>query len=444
LGTRRLGLAYPLDVKWAGLLLVISVLGACSAPAPRAPTNAPATEPPAATPVVVLTLAPRSVPVVALPTLQPVGVASPVALPLSVLAGRNGADVRVALNLLLQEQVFLTAAAMNAASNARLDELIGVTPTLDQNSVLLAQVLGVVKGQATAVALLDAWRGQVADQVAYSRGQPAVALADLDRRWASIAGQLAMADFSVAAADDLLRRRTQAQLDVADSLIRHDSAEAIRRVRVAAAGSDELARPLAAAIARQLPALAPPPTEGLDIDVRIGLSRALQEHTYLTGAAFGAAADNRALDLEALNAAAGQNAMEFGAQVGSVWGPDLGNGLADRLRAETATLVSAASGGDRRQSATDLDRLRGELDGLLAAANPLLPKGLLAQQLRASDQPLLTAADAFAARDFLSAYSRLREAARQSQKPAESIALSIIDRFPGRYLVLPTPVLDAP
>ena len=90
--------------------------------------------------------------------------------------------------------------------------------------------------------------------------------------------------------------------------------------------------------------------------------------------------------------------------------------------------------------ATNLDRLRGELDGLLSGANPLLPKGLLTQQLRASDQPLLSAADAFAARDFLNAYSRLRDAARQSQKPAESIALSIIDRFPGRYLVLPTPV----
>jgi hypothetical protein len=205
-----------------------------------------------------------------------------------VLAGRSGADVRVALNLLLQEQVFLTAAAMNAASTARLDELIGVTPSLDQNSVLLAQVLGAAKGQATAVAVLDAWRGQVADLIAYSQGQQAIALADLDRRRTSIAGQLAMADFSVAAADDLLRRRIQAQLDVADSLTRHDSTDAARRLRVAAAASDELARPLAAAIAVHRPASAPPPTDGLDIDVRIGLSRGLQEHTYLSGLAFGA------------------------------------------------------------------------------------------------------------------------------------------------------------
>ena len=47
---------------------------------------------------------------------------------------------------------------------------------------------------------------------------------------------------------------TYAQLDVADSLSRHDSAEATRRLRVAAAGSDELARPLAAAARASVPA----------------------------------------------------------------------------------------------------------------------------------------------------------------------------------------------
>ena len=72
----------------------------------------------------------------------------------------------------------------------------------------------------------------------------------------------------------------------------------------------------------------------------------------------------------------------------------------------------------------------------------MLPPGLLVQQLRASDQALLSAADAFAARDFLSGYARLRESARQSQKPADTLALSIIDRFPGRYLVLPSPPAD--
>jgi hypothetical protein len=173
--------------------------------------------------------------------------------------------------------------------------------------------------------------------------------------------------------------------------------------------------------------------------VRIALTGALQAHTYLSGAAADAAADGRTGDLQALVGTANDNAVDLGAQLGGVYGSQLGDGLADRWRAETAAVVSAASGGDRHLAIADLDRLRGELDDLLSGANTLLPHGLLKQQLRASDQPLMTATDAFATRDFATAFVRLREAARLSQKPADALALSIVDRYPGRYFALGTP-----
>jgi hypothetical protein len=118
----------------------------------------------------------------------------------------------------------------------------------------------------------------------------------------------------------------------------------------------------------------------------------------------------------------------------------LGPAVADRLRTQTNALVSAAAGGDRTQAAQDIDRTRADLDALLSGANQLLPPGLLAQQFRASDQPLLTAADAFAARDYPTAFARLHEAMHQVQKPAETIAEAIVDRYPARFLALPTPV----
>jgi hypothetical protein len=328
---------------------------------------------------------------------------------------------------------------MNAASSARLDELIEVSAAVDQNSMALAELVGAVKGQAVAGILLDAWRGLVADLVEYAQGQQSLAIADLDRRRMVIAAQFAFPGLPQASADDLLRSRVQAQLGLADAIISHDPGQAAQRMRSAAAASDELARPLAAAIAAQAPAEAPPPTEGLDIDVRIGLTRLLQEHTYLTGAAVDAAADSRSVDLQALVGAADANATDLGAELGSAYGRDLGIGLADRMRAETASFVSIGSGGDRGQAAADLVRIRSQLDSMLSAANPLLPPSLVGQQLRASAQPLLTAADAFTIRDFGTAYIRLREAARQSQKAADSVALSIVDRYPGRYFVLSTP-----
>jgi hypothetical protein len=427
-----------------GLLVCLLMLTACTAPAPREPLPTPLPSPlptpaPQATPV---TVAQATGPAPALPLaplVRAVGSPSPLALPLSLLAGRSGADVRVALNLLLQEHVFMLAMASAAAGSARLEELGGSLDALDQNSITLAEIVGAVKGQNAAQALLDGWRGVVADVIAYAQGQQVSASADIDRRRSIIAAQLAMGDFSSSAADDVLRQGFQTQLSLTDSIIARDPAQSSQRLRSAAAASDELARPLAAAIAQQAPALASPPTEGLDIDVRLSVTRALQEHTYLVGAALDAAADGRVADQQALLDAAAHTASDLGSQLASVYGPDLGNGVADRLRAETAALVSAASGGDRRKAADDIDRVRGELDHLLAQANPLLPAGLVSQQLRTSDQPLLVAADAFAARDWPTAYARLRESARQSQKAADTLAQAIVDRYPLRYLVLPTP-----
>jgi len=425
-------------VKRAGVSLTCLVLlAACAAPAPLEPKPAPVQPSPVATVVEVQT-ASRTSPV-PVPVVRPVASPSPLALPLSVMAGRSGADVRVALNLQFQEQVFLSAAAMDAASGARLDELIGVSGTLDQSSIALAETFGSVKGQPTAEALLDAWRRLVGDLILYAQGQQSAATADLERRRPAIAAQLALPGLSPAAAEDLLRTFLQAQLALADVLVSHDASQADQRLRSAAAASDALARPLAAAIAAKLPSQAPPPTEGLDIDLRIALARSLQAHTYLTGAAVDAAADGRNGEAQAFGQTADLNATDLGTLLGGVYGPELGTGVADRLRAETAALVSVASGGDRPQAAADLVRIRGELDGLLSGANQLLPPGLVGQQLRASDQPLLTAADAFAARDFGTAFTRLRESARQSQKAADSVALSIVDRYPARYFALPTP-----
>jgi hypothetical protein len=100
--------------------------------------------------------------------------------------------------------------------------------------------------------------------------------------------------------------------------------------------------------------------------------------------------------------------------------------------------VAAAAGGDRAQTAAALEQRRTALDRSLTAANPLLPPNLLAQQMRASDQALLTAADAFVAGDSAMGLARAREAARASQKAADTLALSIVDRFPGKYLRLST------
>ena len=420
------------------------LLAACGAPAPSTPTPVDVSTVRVATPtpVPVAAVVPPSAaqPIGPIPTLRPNALASPVPLPLSVVAGRSGADVRVALDSLLQEQVYLVAAAMDASSNGRLDELIGASSALDQNSLVLAQLVGAVKGQSTAQALADALRAETADLVHLARAQTDSGVsADLDRQNSAIAAQLALDPFTPSAAEDLLRRRVEAFRALADALARRDPVDAAARVQAAALASDGLGRPLAAAISATVPAQAPAPSEGLDVDVRLALARDLLAHVYVVGAAAAAAGDGRAADLLAQSSVSDRTIEDLSKQLAAEWSGDIASGVADRLRAESAALVSIASGGDRATAAATVDRVRSELDSALAAANPLLPPGLLAQQLRASDQPLLIAADGFAARDYLNGYARLREAARQTIKPATTLALSMIDSHPARYLALPTP-----
>jgi hypothetical protein len=369
---------------------------------------------------------------------------SPASVPLSLLAGRSGADLRVALDSLLAENAFLSATAMQAGAAARLNELIGVSSALDTNTLTLAEIVGTLKGEATASAFADAWRGQSADLVNYAQGQQASASADLEARRGVSASQLAAGTFSVTDASSALQRRTQAELTLIDS---SDSA---RKMAALLESSDDLGRPLAAAIAAHFSDLSPQTTEGPEIDLRLRLVSGLQEHVLLTGAAVAAAADGRAPEAQAYSDAAGAAADRLGgtlapSDAATGLTANVGSGVADRLRSQTVAMVSAASGGDRGQAAQDMDRLRGEIDGLLSGANPLLPPGLLAQQLRASDQPLLTAADAFVAHDYPTAFARLHESLHQAQKPAETVAEAIVDRHPARFLGVPPPMVpDTP
>jgi hypothetical protein len=372
----------------------------------------------------------------------PVASPSPASIPLTALAGRSGADLRVSLDHAFQENAYLTTAAMQAVNSARLDELIGASAILDQNTLTVAEIVGNLKGGPDAQALADAWRAQTTDLITYSQsqtlGQATPAPADLDRQRATIAALLAMGGFSQQAADTAVQRRTQQELSIANTLSSHDAAQTSQQLSTLVGSSGDLSEPLAAAMASQVPSLSPPATEGADIDVRLQISTALLEHVYLSGAAIDAAADGRAADVQAYTSAASDADDDLANELDSEYGAGVGSGVGDRLRDQTQALVSAASGGDRHQAGADIERLRGEIDSLLAGANPLLAPGLLTQQLRATDQPMLTAVDAFDTRDFATAYARLREAARQSQKPAETLATAIVDRYPGRYLVLPS------
>src|SRR5437879_1097941 len=99
-------------------LTVLLLIQGCAG----APGEAIVTPPPGPVPTPTDTgLARRPQPLAALsplplPIVRPAASPSAIALPLSVLVGRGGGDLRVGLDLVLEEQTFLSAAVVEAAS----------------------------------------------------------------------------------------------------------------------------------------------------------------------------------------------------------------------------------------------------------------------------------------------------------------------------------------
>ncbi len=369
--------------------------------------------------------------------MRPINSPSPAVIPLSVLAGRSGGDLRLAIDLLLQENAFISAMAMDAATNARLDRLIAASASLDDNETTLAEIVGAVKGAAASESLLDALRAESAAFVSYAQSDRSTPPAGLDALQSVVATQLSVPEAT-------LRQRSDAQVVLEESLASHDSASSAQRLVSLASMSDSLGEPAAAEMAAHLPELSPRSSEGADVDLRLHIALSLQSQTYFSAMALDAAADGRGGDAQAYAAAAHQAAIELGGALEDSSPAALTTGVADRLDGQLNAFIAAASGGDRQQASVDIDRLRRELDALLSSANPLIAPGLLSQQMRQVDQPLLTAADAFAAHDYATAYAREREAARATRKPADTLALAMIDRHPGRYLNLTPPTPQTP
>ncbi|HEY3059295.1 MAG TPA: hypothetical protein VGL99_10010 [Chloroflexota bacterium] len=335
---------------------------------------------------------------------RPIASPSPIALPLSVLVGYSGSDLRVGLDLALEENLYLTAAAIAAAAAQRTDELAGLSRTLDQTSSTIAAIVGAVRGSQAQQTLLDGLRAQIATVLSAARGEGAT--------------------FDVDTTDPVLRARGVALR----MLVLNATPIDLATLRNTLAGMDDVARPLAADLAERAAAQLAGPTDEPETQLRLAVDRHVQEHVLLLGLALhpggptNADAPNAPLD-------------ELAQQLAPIYGEPMARGLASVLHEHTTALLST----NRPLAPVALDQARADLDALLATANPLLPKGIISAQLRAADQELLAAADSFVARDWGSAYSHIHQAARLSQRVGDAIALATTDRYPGRFLATPTP-----
>ncbi len=174
----------------------------------------------------------------------------------------KAAELRTKLNILLQEHVFLAAAATGAALGGRQAEFEAATAALDGNSIELSKAIGLVYGPDAEKAFLPLWRKHIGFVVDYTTGvatkdkaKQDKAVADLVQYTKDFGAFINSASPSLPGdvVTDLVKTHVLTLKAVIDAQAVGDQAKAYAELRKAASYMQMIADPLAETIVKQFP-----------------------------------------------------------------------------------------------------------------------------------------------------------------------------------------------
>ncbi len=357
----------------------------------------------------------------------------------------KAADLRVALNVLLMDHVYLASAATNQALLGNDAGFKAAAATLDKNTVGLGDAIGSVYGDGAKTAFLALWRKHIGFFVDYTMGAAAKDQAKKDKAKADLDGYRADFDAFITGANPNLPKGA-----VADLLVTHVSslfavidAQAakdptfIDKVKVSAAHSQKIADPLAGAISKQFPDKFPGAASKAS-DLRVALNLLLDEHVQVVAFATGAAVSGNDAGFQAAAKTLDTNTVGLGDAIGSVYGDAAKTTFLELWRKHigffvnytVATTKNDKAGQDK--AVADLDGYRKDFDAFLSGANPNLPKGAVAELLIPHVTGIAGFVQAQNAKDT-SSFDKAETAANHSQKIADPLAEAIVKQFPAKF-----------
>ena len=358
------------------------------------------------------------------------------------------AGLRVGLNALLSEHVYLAAAATNAALAGRQPEFQAAAAALDGNSVDVARAIGSVYGPDAEKAFLPLWRKHIGMVVDYTVGAATSDRAKQDRAVTDLVGYtqdfgafLASANpyLPKAVVADLVKHHVLTLKDVIDAQATRDQDRAFKALRTGAGHMQMIADPLAGAIVKQFPDKVAGATDTPAASLRTALTLALREHVYLASAATNAALGGRDAEFKAAAGALDANSIVISKAIGSVYGPDAEKAFLPLWRKHIGMVVDytvGAATNDRAKQDRAVNELIGytqDFGAFLAAANPNLPKSVVADLVKHHVVTLKDVIDAQATKDQSRAFTALRTGAGHMQMIADPLAEAIVTQFPDKF-----------
>ncbi len=358
------------------------------------------------------------------------------------------AGLRVGLNALLSEHVYLAAAATSAALSGRQPEFEAAAAALDANSVDVAKAIGSVYGPDAERAFLPLWRKHIGMVVDYTVGAATQdragqqkAVSDLVAYTQDFGAFLAGANPNLprAAVAELVQHHVLTLKAVIDAQAARDHDRAFTALRVGAGHMQMVGDPLAGAIVKQFPDKFAGTAEAPAATLRTALNLALREHVYLAAAATNAALGGRDAEFKAAAGALDANSVAVAKAIGSVYGPDAERAFLPLWRKHIGMVVdytvgkATGDGAKQDRAVSDLVAYTQDFGAFLAGANPNLPKAVVADLVKHHVVTLKDVIDAQAAKDPKRAFMAERTGAAHMQMIADPLAEAIVTQFPDRF-----------
>lgn len=174
----------------------------------------------------------------------------------------TASDLRITLNRLLEEHIYLALSATGAAVGGRQAEFEAAAAALDKNSVALSQAIGAAYGESAANSFLALWRSHIGMFVDYTTAAATGDKAGTQKAVNALMAYVQTFATFLSGANPNLPKATVASLvkshvlglkAVVDAQVAKDPARAYAGMRQAAEHVQTIADPLAAAIAKQFP-----------------------------------------------------------------------------------------------------------------------------------------------------------------------------------------------
>jgi hypothetical protein len=197
----------------------------------------------------------------------------------------------------------------------------------------------------------------------------------------------------------------------------------------------------ALALAALVATVAPAAAQTSGSDLRTALNTTLAEHVFLAAAATDAALGGRSAEFKDAAGALDGNSVALSKAIGSVYGPGAETAFLALWRKHIGFFVDYTTGVAKKDAAMqekavkDLLGYADDFGAFLAAANPNLPKEIVAGLVRDHVVGLKAVVDAQAKGDWAIAYAKLRDAAGHMRMIADPLAAAIGKQFPEKYAV---------